>query len=1320
MRSGPDDPVVPTWIEAFGGPEDAPADRSASDSVAHDTPEVPVVTELGGASSQSPRPVKNDAAGIKSHENTKVDDTEADTATVTGKEQDSAKVVATEVQTVKADKQNPQLDPETMIKQLETRPISQDQLVAEVKGIYAGLLMVESKCIEVDNGQMPPEDGPLDVTKYLYIKAQKDATKEDKKPSTPESTKNLPATSQDLSATPGDSSTTPEEDSAHLPAHSDVSGKTAPLVGSPEDYLRAFRVALELYAKADGWPEYEQLAAVNAAEIDEDDRKKVIDGKYYLDIGNHLVNQLLRDLETAKTKAAEKEAEAKAKADQEAAQAKAEEEASQAKEDKKDSNPDLGATSAQPQASTKEVGSAPGDSGKATVDAAVDAVDLDEKKPKTKLPIFVDLRPLDDEDRYRKVGREWWVLISGRWIPSLSAEHYAALVALHRRCLDEHYDFFLASQHPSASPAISGLAVEYAMPARLWKHAIHAFLEVLRYRLPESQETMDHFIIMAYGMMASLEETVPRFRFTWIECKADLARYGMAIQEEDKKVQERWRDTAKEEYTQVVIDDPTVGRLYHHLAILVRARSSSPDAIFEANVSKLFYYTKSLIVKTPFYTARDSVLTVVNPIVDRNKKAAEEPASVPQTDQDHFLTAVAHLILASLEPEILRKNGHKDSRKDHIQAVYAALERIKVGEPLKTPRIRPSAKLGLLLCQLLLGIPPVDKRWSPMVAAWAPDLVTAEDRADSDAMANARDIHDATIELISTMVPYLLEDADTRDLRVWEFIYVILVFMRSLKTRPALLNWLGSAFHAEVIAPYLNMLLREDETRGRHAFESASQSELVTVCSPLNEKTKLGNYGLSTEDNIRNYLREQEEKRKAESAEITVTAGEVTAEETMATTEETTTSDTAHEMDGHTKTPGSEPLHANVLPEHFELSGLFFAKEADPEPRGKPLENPTADAVVGGCPTAPEATPAAAQTIEEPAVRHAQEVSLADSETYSQSGDGVLTDPEPEHEAMDENLENPVPKSEIEAQEKQQTEREAVEASLAEVERKEREAKEEEERKRREAKEAEEAEVRRQEGLLRDPPLFPNGWLKKSKYDFDEIRVCDYVQSFETYNDRSNQILRLAVQLFGIFFIFESDGEKRIWISVSGASSVPKPDPNKKMPKIVERDGGVRVVYVDPSSHAAELKKKEKLAREEERRKEKEMEKNAEATTEVATVFDEKAKGERPTDHVNAEGATEAVNIPAGAPARKAARALKAELTEDVLNQMPKVEKPANAIERWRAPIKTPGADKHVDEDGWTHVSDESYGDAETGPTVQMVQVETRSMISRLFWRREE
>jgi len=37
--------------------------------------------------------------------------------------------------------------------QSETRPISQDQLVNDVKGIYAGLVMVEKKCVEINHQQ---------------------------------------------------------------------------------------------------------------------------------------------------------------------------------------------------------------------------------------------------------------------------------------------------------------------------------------------------------------------------------------------------------------------------------------------------------------------------------------------------------------------------------------------------------------------------------------------------------------------------------------------------------------------------------------------------------------------------------------------------------------------------------------------------------------------------------------------------------------------------------------------------------------------------------------------------------------------------------------------------------------------------------------------------------------------------------------------------------------------------------------------------------------------------------------------------------------
>ncbi|KAI5465159.1 hypothetical protein BGZ63DRAFT_422113 [Mariannaea sp. PMI_226] len=629
--------------------------------------------------------------------------------------------------------------------------------------------------------------------------------------------------------------------------------------------------------------------------------------------------------------------------------------------------------------------------------------------------IYAGLEPVEEACIH------WAKKLATSAIDPLDAKQYATLIALYRTLLHEHIDFLMASQQPIASPELKSLAAKYDMPARMWKHAIHSFLGIMHKRLFECQEFMDSFIIQAYLMISLLDETIPGLRSTWIECKAELARYVYAITilKNDTIAGQCWRDVSREDYTRVLVEKPTEGRIYHHLAILERPRPSL-DKDFNAIVSQLFYFTKSLVVETPFFTTRDSIWTIINIIIARTK----EPASIPQTDEDHFLTAAVHLILASLEPKALRKYGHKDTRNHHLQAVYNALEEIKIDGPYKTSRIHPTAKLGQLLCQLLLGIPLGEKKRSPMMAALAPDFVMAEEIADSDAMANARDIHDATIELINTMIPYLLEKADTRDLGVWGFIYIILVFMRPLETRPALRAWFGSAFHARTLAPFLNMLLREDETRGGLTLKSTSQSELVTVSSLLNDKPKPGMYGFSTEDNIRKYYHREQES--------------------TTTTEETAISNAAHKRDRDTETPVWEQMYANVLPEHILLSGLFVAREAEL------------------CKKSPK------------------------------------------------NLTNITVKAE-------------------------------------------------------ERPLFPKNWFECSKHSIDEAQVRNHVQDAETHHDRSMQILRLVAQLRH-FFIFITDEDGRYWISVPGASSTPKPDPNKKMPEIIERDSGVRIVYVHPSA----------------------------------------------------------------------------------------------------------------------------------------------------------
>ena len=70
--------------------------------------------------------------------------------------------------------------------------------------------------------------------------------------------------------------------------------------------------------------------------------------------------------------------------------------------------------------------------------------------------------------------------IEGEPNSKLANDHWQALIALQRTLLHEHHDFFLASQHPSASSALRRLASKYSMPARMWKYGVHFFLELLR------------------------------------------------------------------------------------------------------------------------------------------------------------------------------------------------------------------------------------------------------------------------------------------------------------------------------------------------------------------------------------------------------------------------------------------------------------------------------------------------------------------------------------------------------------------------------------------------------------------------------------------------------------------------------------------------------------------------------------------------------------------------------------------------------------------------------------------------------------------------
>jgi hypothetical protein len=182
----------------------------------------------------------------------------------------------------------------------------------------------------------------------------------------------------------------------------------------------------------------------------------------------------------------------------------------------------------------------------------------------------------------------------------LTNEQRQSLIALHRTLLYEHHDFFLASQHPSSSETLRRLASRYAMPARMWRHGIHSFLELLRHR--ETTKSLDHmvaFVYLAYSMTALLYETVPAFEDTWIECLGDFARYRQAIADDDIRDRETWLGVGRHWYCKSSNTSPTTGDLYHHLAVLAR-----PNAL-----QQLYYYSNLLCPAVPFTSARDSILT---------------------------------------------------------------------------------------------------------------------------------------------------------------------------------------------------------------------------------------------------------------------------------------------------------------------------------------------------------------------------------------------------------------------------------------------------------------------------------------------------------------------------------------------------------------------------------------------------------------------------------------------------------------------------------------------------------------------------------------
>ncbi|KAL2375222.1 hypothetical protein, variant [Blastomyces gilchristii SLH14081] len=182
-------------------------------------------------------------------------------------------------------------------------------------------------------------------------------------------------------------------------------------------------------------------------------------------------------------------------------------------------------------------------------------------------------------------------------ITKLNETQWADLVECHKTLLHHHYNLLICTQHPISGREISAIPVTCKMPSRLLHQGIYIFLEIMKARRPDSHDYMTPFIYDAYGLIALLIETAPRFKNVWLECLGDLASYMMCLEERDSIENRAWKVVSSQWYHKALDENPGKGSLYHRLGNL-----STPNM-----GRQLFFYSKSLVATEPYTMSKNRV-----------------------------------------------------------------------------------------------------------------------------------------------------------------------------------------------------------------------------------------------------------------------------------------------------------------------------------------------------------------------------------------------------------------------------------------------------------------------------------------------------------------------------------------------------------------------------------------------------------------------------------------------------------------------------------------------------------------------------------------
>ncbi len=286
----------------------------------------------------------------------------------------------------------------------------------------------------------------------------------------------------------------------------------------------------------------------------------------------------------------------------------------------------------------------------------------------------------------------------------------------------------------------------------------------------------------------------------------------MAIEDDEPKDREVWSNVSRFWYNKASDKSPHVGRLYHHLAILARPYTWE----------QLSLYARSLTCDTPFESARGSIMTLFNPILQgRDTMNRRQPSletmfirahailftNQHSDSQDQFHTVVNELERDGFFDNYIAKAGTKFKEN----GVYAAISNFAALFEYGSPRAGASKSI---LRRRFDDAKSLEEKASKVNPAIQGESMDPSEPLDMDVDNPAVLISEASLSVVSQasrLVSLTLNAAlkRTRDKNVYPLVHVSLVFFWSLTTAEGAIKLIEKYIPWYAICSFLNAMVPE-------------------------------------------------------------------------------------------------------------------------------------------------------------------------------------------------------------------------------------------------------------------------------------------------------------------------------------------------------------------------------------------------------------------------------------------------------------------------------------------------------------------------------